>query len=101
LISDITKEDFAALGYSLDDKVTVRLNKKLVTLPYVKTFMNVPVGDSLLYVDSRGRMAIAINQGNYSKKFGIDPPGTIFIPKKSRARKQAEAKAAPTRARKR
>jgi hypothetical protein len=46
-------------------------------------------------------MAIAINQGNYSKKFGIDPPGTIFIPKKSRARKQAEAKAAPTRARKR
>jgi len=101
LISDITKEDFAALGYSLDDRVTVRLNKKLVTLPYVKTFMNVPVGDSLLYVDSRGRMAIAINQGNYSKKFGIDPPGTIFIPKKSRAPRQTEAQAAATPARKR
>jgi S-adenosylmethionine hydrolase len=101
LISNITKEDFATLGYLLDDKVTVRLNKKPVTLPYVKTFMNVPVGDSLLYVDSRGRMAIAINQGNYSKKFGIDPPGTIFIPKKSRAPKQTEAQAAPTPARKR
>jgi hypothetical protein len=46
-------------------------------------------------------MAIAINQGNYSKKFGIDPPGTIFIPKKSRAPKQTEAQAAPTPARKR
>jgi hypothetical protein len=46
-------------------------------------------------------MAIAINQGNYSKKFGIDPPGTIFIPKKSRAPRQTEAQAAATPARKR
>jgi len=42
----------------------------------------VPVGDSLLYIDSRGRVGIAINEGNYSKKFGIMPPGTIFIPRK-------------------
>lgn len=83
LITDITKEDFATLGYSLDDKVTVQINKKPVTLPFVKTFMNVPVGESLLYFDSRGRVGIAVNQGNYSKKFGIEPPASIFIPKKS------------------
>jgi S-adenosylmethionine hydrolase len=45
--------------------------------------MNVAVGDSLLYIDSRGRVAIAVNQGNYSKKFAIEPPATIFIPKKN------------------
>jgi S-adenosylmethionine hydrolase len=83
LITDITREDFEKLGYVLDDKVTVQINKKPVTLPYVKTFMNVAVGDSLLYIDSRGRVAIAINQGNYSKKFGVEPPATIFIPKKT------------------
>jgi S-adenosylmethionine hydrolase len=44
--------------------------------------MDVPVGDSLLYIDSRGRVGIAVNQGNYSKKFNIEPPGTIFIPRK-------------------
>ena len=79
LISDITREDFEALGYVLGDKVTLQINKKPVILPYEKTFMNVPVGESLLYIDSRGRLAIAINQGNYSKKYGIEPPGTIFV----------------------
>src|SRR5689334_21192285 len=53
LISDINREDFEKLGYLLGDKVTVQINKKPVTLPYVQTFMNVPVGESLLYLDSR------------------------------------------------
>lgn len=92
LVTDITKEDFGSLGYALDDKVTVQINKKPVTLPYVKTFMNVPVGESLLYIDSRGRVGIAVNQGNYSKKFAVDPPGTIFIPKKTAAAKLPRTK---------
>jgi hypothetical protein len=33
------------------------LDKKPVTLPYVKTFMEVPIGDPLLHVDLRGRDA--------------------------------------------
>lgn len=82
LITDIPGDEFKKLGYNLDDKVTVLIDKKPVTLPYVKTFMNVPVGDALLYIDSRGRVAIAVNEGNYSKKFDIIPPGTIFIPRK-------------------
>jgi hypothetical protein len=85
LITDVSKEELESLGYSLDDKVTVQINNKPVALPYVKTFMNVPVGASLLYVDSRGRVAIALNQGNYSKKFSIEPPATLFIPRKNGA----------------
>jgi S-adenosylmethionine hydrolase len=82
LITDIPADEFKKLGYNLGDKVTVQVNKKPVSVPYVKTFMDVPVGDSLLYIDSRGRVGIANNEGNYSKKFGITPPGTIFIPRK-------------------
>ena len=82
LITDIPGDEFKKLGYRLGDRVTVRINKKPVNLPYVKTFMDVPVGESLLYIDSRGRVGIANNEGNYSKKFGITPPGTIFIPRK-------------------
>jgi S-adenosylmethionine hydrolase len=85
LVTDITREDFAALGYAIDDKVTLQINKKPVTLPFVKTFMNVRVGESLLYIDSRGRVGIAVNQGNYSRKFGTEPPASIFIPKKNTA----------------
>jgi S-adenosylmethionine hydrolase len=70
----------------------VQINKKPVTLPYVKTFMNVPVGELLLYIDSRGRVGIAVNQGNYSKKYGIAPPGSIFIPRKGEAVKSSGKK---------
>jgi S-adenosylmethionine hydrolase len=51
-------------------------------LPYAKTFMEVPVGEALLYVDSRGRVGIAVNQGNYSKQFDITPPASVFIARK-------------------
>ena len=82
LITDVLRDDFQKLGYVLGDKVPLQLNKKPVTVPYAKTFMDVPVGDSLLYIDSRGRVGIAINQGNYSKKYNTEVPGSIFIPRK-------------------
>ncbi len=82
LISDIHGDDFKKLGYAFGDKVTVLLDKKPFTLPYVKTFMDVPVGQPLLYQDSRGRMGLAINQSNFSQVHKITPPAALFIPKK-------------------
>jgi S-adenosylmethionine hydrolase len=82
LVTDIPGDEFKKLGYNFGDKLRVEINKKPVTLLYAKTFMDVPVGDPLLYIDSRGRMGIAVNQGNYSKKFSVEPPGAIFIPRK-------------------
>jgi S-adenosylmethionine hydrolase len=82
LITDIPGDEFKKLAYRFGDKVPMLIDKKPVTLPYGKTFMEVPVGDPLLYVDSRGRVAIAVNQGNYSKQFGVAPPASIFIARK-------------------
>ncbi len=82
LVTDIPGEEFKKLGYSLGDKLRVEINKKPVILSYAKTFMDVPVGDSLLFIDSRDRVSIAVNQGSYSKKFNVEPPGNIFIPRK-------------------
>jgi len=82
LITDIPGDEFKKLGYSLGDKLQILIDKKPVILPYVKTFMDVPVGDVLLYIDSRGRVAIAVNEGNYSKKFNVEPPISLFIPRR-------------------
>ncbi len=82
LITDIPGDDFKTLGYKLGDRITVLLDKKPFTLPYVKTFMDVPVGDPLLYVDSRGRVGLALNERNFSQVNKITPPATISIPKK-------------------
>lgn len=85
LITDIQGDDFKKLGYSLGDKVTVLLDKKPFTLPYVKTFMDVPVGEPLLYQDSRGRMGLALNERNFSQVHKITPPVSLYIPKKGTA----------------
>jgi S-adenosyl-L-methionine hydrolase (adenosine-forming) len=82
LVTDVPGDDFKKLGYNLGDKVTVQIAGKSVVLPFAKTFMGVPVGESLLYIDSRGRMGIAVNQGNYATKFSVAPPVKIFIPRK-------------------
>ena len=88
LITDIPGDAFKNLGYALGEKVTVQLNKKPFTLPYTKTFMDVPVGEPLLYVDSRGRIGLALNQRSFSEVNKIVPPGSIFIPKKGAVMKK-------------
>lgn len=82
LITDIPGDEFKQLGYNLGDKIVVQLNKKPYTAPYVRTFMDVPVGEPLLYIDSRGRVGLALNERSFSEVNKIKPPGTISIPRK-------------------
>jgi S-adenosylmethionine hydrolase len=82
LITNVTGDDFKELGYSLGEKVTVKLDNKPLTLPYVRTFMDVPVGQPLLYIDSRGHLGLALNERNFAQTNKINPPVAIFIPRK-------------------
>jgi S-adenosylmethionine hydrolase len=82
LITDIPRDEFSNLGYKLGDRVTLQLNKKPFTAPFRKTFMDVPVGEPLLYIDSRGRVGLALNERNFSAVNKIIPPVPVFIPKK-------------------
>ncbi len=83
LITDIQGDDFKKLDYSLDEQVPVKIDKKEYKFPYEKTFSGVPVGRPLLYIDSRGRVGVAVNQGDFSKKYGVTPPVPVFIPRKN------------------
>jgi len=82
LITNISGDDFKKLGYALGEKVTVKIDNKPYTMPYVKTFMGVPVGQPLLYIDSRDRVGFAVNQGDFSKVYKITPPVAVFVPAK-------------------
>ena len=67
----------------LDDPFgTVKIDNKPYTMPYVKTFMGVPVGQPLLYLDSRDRVGFAVNQRDFSKIYKVTPPVPVFIPVK-------------------
>ena len=82
LITDIPGDEFKNLGYKIGDRVTLQLNKKPFTAPFTKTFMDVAVGEPLIYIDSRGRIALALNERNFSVVNKIAPPVPVFIPKK-------------------
>ncbi|MFY9747132.1 MAG: SAM-dependent chlorinase/fluorinase [Acidobacteriaceae bacterium] len=82
LILDIPQPVFAQLGYQLGDAVPVTLNSKQYTIPFHKTFSDVPIGKPLFYIDSRGRLSLAINQGNFAQTYRISPPTQLLIPRK-------------------
>lgn len=55
-------------------RVEIRRGEKQVwsgSVPYVRSFGSVPVGDNLLFINSSGDLAIAINQGNFAESHGI------------------------------
>jgi S-adenosylmethionine hydrolase len=82
LITNITREQFEQLGYKLGDNVRVVVNQRQVEFPFVRTFSDVPVGKPLFYIDSRGRLGMAVNQGNFEKAYQVTAPSAISIPKK-------------------
>jgi S-adenosylmethionine hydrolase len=82
LVLNVPAETFAILGYKLGDTVPIKLAGRSYQFPFVKTFSDVAVGQPLLYIDSRGRLSMGINQRNFSVQYGVQAPAEIFIPKK-------------------
>jgi S-adenosylmethionine hydrolase len=82
LVLNVPAETFARLGYRLGDRVPVTIAGSAYTLPFVKTFSDVPVGEGLLYIDSRGRLSVGIDQGNFSEAHHVPPQARLEIPAK-------------------
>jgi S-adenosyl-L-methionine hydrolase (adenosine-forming) len=81
LVTNLDGNDFLNLGYQRGQQVLVKLGGKEMKIKFVRTFSDVAVGDPLLYVDSRGHVALAVNQGNFSEIYGVRPPVELFIPR--------------------
>lgn len=81
LITNVDAEDFLQLGYQHGQDVPVTLAGKPMTIKFVKTFSDVPLGDPLLYIDSRGHLALALDQKSFAATYGIKPPVMLEIPK--------------------
>ena len=84
LVTNLDAEDFLKLGYQRGEETPLKLGGKEMKIKFVRTFSDVPRGQPLLYIDSRGHFALAVNQGSFAATFGVKPPLDLFIP---RARK--------------
>jgi S-adenosylmethionine hydrolase len=79
LVLNVPADIFAKLGYRLGDRVPITIAGEAYTLPFVKTFSDVPVGEGLLYIDSRGRLSVGIDQGNFAELHHVTPPVALEI----------------------
>lgn len=73
----IDRRTFEALGVKEGGLVvvTIRRGERVVwedTVPYARTFGDVPVGRPLMFINSSGFLAMAINQGNFANVHNID-----------------------------
>lgn len=79
LVTNITGDEFLKLGYGRGQTVHLVIGKKDLRIPFVKTFSDVPLRKPLLYIDSRGRLGVAVNQASFAATYDIQPPVPITI----------------------
>jgi len=81
LVTNVDAEDFFKLGYQRGQEVPVTLAGREMKVKFVKTFSDVPLNQPLLYIDSRGHLALAVNQNSFAATYGIKPPVELTIPR--------------------
>jgi len=79
LVTNISGEDFLKLDYGHGQSVHVTVGKNEMNIPFVRTFSDVALKKPLLYIDSRGHVALAVNQGSFAATYAIQPPVAVFI----------------------
>ena len=82
LVTNINADDFLKLGYQRGEKLKVSIAGREMEMPFVKTFSDVPLTQPLLFIDSRGRVSFAVNQGSFAATYGVEPPQPVFIKRK-------------------
>jgi S-adenosylmethionine hydrolase len=81
LVTNINGEDFLKLSYRQGQTAHITLGTSEMDIPFVRTFSDVPLKKPLLYIDSRGHLGLAVDQGSFAATYGIKPPVAIFIPR--------------------
>jgi S-adenosylmethionine hydrolase len=81
LVTNLDGDDFLKLGYQRGQEVPVEIGGKEMKIKFVRTFSDVALGQPLLYIDSRGHLGLALNQGSFTAVYGMKPPLELFIPR--------------------
>jgi S-adenosyl-L-methionine hydrolase (adenosine-forming) len=84
LVTNVDADDFLKLGYQRGEEVPVQLGARKMKMKFVRTFSDVLLNQPLLYIDSRGHLGLAVNQGSFAALYSIDPPLDLSIPRAAR-----------------
>ncbi len=76
---NVLQPEFDRLGKKIGDKVPVSLGKKLIHIPFAKTFGDVAIGEALILKDDYSRIELAINQGSFSDRYKVKVGNAIIL----------------------
>ena len=83
VVSDIRPALLDSLDARLGDSLEVRVATRTLRLPWRSTFSDVPNGQALAVMHSRGVLSFSINQGDFASRFGVkrkDPVSVRRLP---------------------
>lgn len=67
------------LGLAPGAQVAVQVGEARLQVTYATTFGDVPVGQPLLYVNSRGQAALALNMGDFARTYSVAPGAPVRL----------------------
>ena len=69
---NIRHADWDKFNIKIGKTVELRFNDKPVKMPFLTTFGDAEKGKPLIFKDDYGRIEVALNMGNFSKKYGVN-----------------------------
>jgi S-adenosylmethionine hydrolase len=69
----------ARIGIGAGGSMTVRCNRRLLTVPYLETFGAAPPGELVAFADSAGLVALAVSHGDAATMLGLPPGAHVRI----------------------
>jgi len=83
VVTDIPAALLDSLNADVGDSLEVRVGSRTLRLPWRGTFSDVPRGQALAVMHSRGLLSFSINQGDFASRFGVkrkDPVSVRRLP---------------------
>jgi S-adenosylmethionine hydrolase len=79
VVSDIPAALLDSIDARIGDSLEVRLKSRTLRLVWRSTFSDVPRGQALAVVHSRGLLSFSVNQGDFASRYGVKRKDSVAI----------------------
>jgi S-adenosylmethionine hydrolase len=79
VVTNIPATLLDALGAHVGDSLEVRIGTRTMRLPWRNTFSDVPPGEGLALMHSRGVLSFSVNQGSFAHRFGVERRSLVAL----------------------
>ncbi len=79
VVTDIRSALLDSLGAHVGDSLELRVGSRTLRLPWRNTFSDVPNGQALAVLHSRGVLSFSINQGDFASRFGVKRKDMVSV----------------------